>query len=131
MDAFEQGSRESADFMIWKRAIRWNLIDVTPFAVWREECGEALQISAVMSEPDRVRVGKRLGDIEADMAGAPTIVEADIKQVRAERQLEHDADVVEQSVIAVPVPFLKVREEAFGIVVAELAIAAALLAAPK
>ena len=58
VDAFEQGAREQADFVVREWAIRRSLIDVPPFAVWREERGEALQISGMMSKPGRVRVGK-------------------------------------------------------------------------
>lgn len=70
-----------------------------------------------MTQPRRIGVLKRLVDIEADILRAPRVVKADVEQVRAERQLHSDADLVELVIRSKRETPLDRREEAFGIVV--------------
>jgi hypothetical protein len=38
--------------------------------------------------------------MEANVLGAPSVVKADVEQVRAERQLQHDSRLIEQIALA-------------------------------
>jgi hypothetical protein len=67
-----------------------------------------------MAQPCRIRVPKRLVDIKPDIPRAPRIVIADVEQVRTERELKSDADLIELIILPKRQTLLDRREEAFG-----------------
>lgn len=71
-----------------------------------------------MIEPGGVRIGKGLGDVEADMARAPSIRESNVEQMGAETELERDADMVELVIPAAEDASFDRGEERFCVVIA-------------
>jgi hypothetical protein len=70
-----------------------------------------------VAQPRGIGVLKRLVEIEADILGAPRIVKAYVEQVRAERQLEGDTDMIERAILTRQKTLFDGREEAFGVLV--------------
>lgn len=97
MDAFEKRAGQVTNLTIGERAIanRMPRTRVAPFAVRRKDSDKTLKIGGVMIKPGCIGASERLIDVEAEVAGAPGIVKADIEKVRTQPQLENDADCVE------------------------------------
>src|SRR3546814_11372510 len=77
----------------------------------------------VVIEAGRIGIGERFGDPQTDIAPAPIIGEADIEQVGAQAQLDHDPRLAEQVEPLVDDAALYAQKEALGIVVANFAVA--------
>lgn len=99
--------------------------------VRRKYVRKLYQFGALVAQSRGVGVLKRLVDMEPDIRRAPRIVKADIKQVRAERQLHGDADLIEVVILPRRPTLFDRREEAFGIVVSNTAKAPALAGPTK
>ena len=96
-DALEKCAGQVTNLMIgkWAVANRMPQARVAPFPVWREDRDEVLQIGGVMIKAGAIGVSEGLIDMEPNVAGAPAIIKTHIEKVRAQPQLENDADLVE------------------------------------
>ena len=72
----------------------------TPFPVWRQHCRQPRHVGTGMAQPGRVGVSEPLGDTQADIARAPFILEADVQQMAAQRQLGDDPGIIENIFLA-------------------------------
>ena len=95
-DALEKRAGQVTNLMIgeWAIANRMAQTGVAPFAIWREDCDEAIQIGAVIIKPGRIGISQGPIDMEPEVASAPRVIKAHIEEVRTEPQLENDANLV-------------------------------------
>lgn len=72
-----------------------------------------------MAQPRRIGQGERFVDVEADAFSAPCIVKADVEQMRAQGQLQRDANIVEPVIFAESKSLFDRAEEALGVMIAD------------
>src|SRR3546814_5791858 len=73
-----------------------DLVGIAPHAVGRQHSGQPFECGGAIVEAGRIGVGQRLVDMQADMSGAPSVIKADVQQMRCQRQLRHDAGLIEK-----------------------------------
>lgn len=103
---------------LWDRGPRSVEVRITPDIVGRQHWRQPLERSGVIVEAGHIGVGQRLVDMRADMLGAPSVVEPDVEQMRSERQLRHDASLIEKVAGVGKQSFLDPEEEALGVSIA-------------
>src|SRR3546814_426945 len=81
------------------------------------------------AESGGIGVGERFGDAVGEMPRTPLIVEAHVEEMRAQAQLHHDADMVEQIAPSPAKAHLDACKEHFGIVITEAAEASSVFRA--
>ena len=74
-----------------------------------------------MAEPSRVGVLKRPVEVKADVLRAPRVIKADVQQMRAERELDNNADLVKLIALPKRKSVLDRCKEAFSPLVADTA----------
>jgi hypothetical protein len=94
---------------------------VAPLRVWRHRGRQPVDVPVRRPKSRGVRQAKRLADVEPDVPAAPLVVETDIEQMRAERELEHDPGAIQLVTRSHADGRVQAEEEAFGVMVAEAA----------
>ena len=102
-----------------------------PFAVRRNDGSQQIDVAGVHAEARRVGVSERPRNVESDVSCAPLIGEPDVEQVRTQRELENDADLIELVVRMPRGAALHAKEEALGVVIPKPAVAASFPAPPQ
>src|SRR3546814_14281 len=111
---------------MWDRGPRTVEVGIAPHAVGRQHSGQPFEGGGAVVEAGRIGVGQRLVDMQADMSGAPSVIKADVQQMRCQRQLRHDAGLIEKVTCVGEELFLNRQKKALGVSISAPANKAAL-----
>lgn len=102
MHAVQQGSQQCSDVIGREPAIVGLRLaqqaHPVPLPIGRKNSRQSRHVGAIMAEAGRIGVGERLCNAQADMAGAPSVLKANVQQMGRKAELGRDPGEVEEIV---------------------------------